>query len=121
MLIDCITGLPRVQWEDSMYATIDQFTHFLVISSEYGVTQVTELSSGEGFRVHEQPRVISSDRTNFLFRYSRSSMEVDLQVMTTPGCLCWLLVMEVGSVLTGMSTWSSRRGGCRVGMTVGWL
>jgi hypothetical protein len=38
-----------------MYAVIDQFTHFPVISSKYGATQVTELSSGEGFKVHEQP------------------------------------------------------------------
>jgi hypothetical protein len=67
MLTDCITGLPRVQWEDSMYATIDQFTHFPVISSEYGATQVTELSSGEMFRVHEQLRVIASDRDKLPF------------------------------------------------------
>jgi hypothetical protein len=36
MLIDCITGLPRVQWTNSMYVVIDQFMHFPVISSEYG-------------------------------------------------------------------------------------
>jgi hypothetical protein len=39
-----------------------EFTHFLVISSEHEAAQVTEPSSGEMFRVHEQPRVISSDR-----------------------------------------------------------
>jgi hypothetical protein len=54
MLTYCITGLPRVQWEDSRYAMIDQFTHFPVISLECGATQVTELSSGEMFRVHEK-------------------------------------------------------------------
>jgi hypothetical protein len=48
MLIDCITGLPRVQGEDSMCAMIDQlseFMHFSMISSEYGATQVTEYIS----------------------------------------------------------------------------
>jgi hypothetical protein len=67
MLLDCITGLPRVQSTDCMCAGIDQlseFTHFLVISSEYGETWVTKLSLGEMFRVHEQPRVIVSDQDN---------------------------------------------------------
>jgi hypothetical protein len=48
-----------------MYAAIDQFTHFLVISFEYG--EVTYLSSGEGFRVYEQPKVISSDQDRLIF------------------------------------------------------
>jgi hypothetical protein len=64
MLIDCITGIPRAQWEDSGCATFVQlveFTHFPVISSEHGAAQVTEPSSGEMFRVHEQPEVIASD------------------------------------------------------------
>jgi hypothetical protein len=61
MWTNYITGLPRVQWKDSMSAVIDQFMHFLVISSEYGATQVTKLSSGEMSRVHEHPRVIASD------------------------------------------------------------
>jgi hypothetical protein len=38
-----------------------------VISSEHGATQVTELSSGEMSRVHEKPRVISSDRDKLPF------------------------------------------------------
>jgi hypothetical protein len=82
MLIDCITGLPRVQGADSMCTTIDQsseFMHFPVISSEYGEAQVTKLSSGEMFRVHEQLESLPVIGTNFLFRYSRSSMAVDLQ------------------------------------------
>jgi hypothetical protein len=33
-----------------------------LISSKHGETQVTEPSSGEMFRVHEQPNVISNDR-----------------------------------------------------------
>jgi hypothetical protein len=65
---------------------------------------VTKLSSGEIFRVHEQLRVITIDQEEFLFQYSRSSMEVDLQGMTSPGCLCKLLFMVVGSALTGIST-----------------
>jgi hypothetical protein len=44
-----------------MYAMIDQFTHFPMVSSEYRETQVIELSSGDMFRVHEQPRVTTSD------------------------------------------------------------
>jgi hypothetical protein len=37
------------------------------MSLEYGATQVTELSSGEMFRVHEQFRVIASDRDKLPF------------------------------------------------------
>jgi hypothetical protein len=47
-----------------MCTTIEQsskFTHFPVISSEYGEKKVIDLSSGEMFRVHEQLRVITSD------------------------------------------------------------
>jgi hypothetical protein len=72
MLIDRITGLPRVQGEDSMSS---KFTHFPVMSLECGAAQVIELSSGEMFRVHmsssESLPVIG---TNFLFWYLRSSM-----------------------------------------------
>jgi hypothetical protein len=67
MWTDCITGLLRVQWTYSMSVVIDQFTHFLVISSEYGAVQVTELSSGEMSRVHEHPKSLPVIRTNFLF------------------------------------------------------
>jgi hypothetical protein len=35
ILTDCITGILRVQWANSMYAVIDQFTHFPIVSSEY--------------------------------------------------------------------------------------
>jgi hypothetical protein len=61
MWTDCTTDLPRIQWTDSMSPVIDQFMHFPVVSSEYGETQMTELSSGGISRVHEQPRVIVSD------------------------------------------------------------
>jgi hypothetical protein len=45
ILTYCIIGLPRVQWENNMYAMIDQFTYFPAISSGYGETQKTKLSS----------------------------------------------------------------------------
>jgi hypothetical protein len=50
-----------------MYAMIDQFMHFLVISSEYGATQVTNIYSGEISIVHKNPRVIVSDRDKLPF------------------------------------------------------
>jgi hypothetical protein len=48
-------------------------------------------------------------------------MAVDLQVMTSPGCLCRILFMVVDSSLTGISGGSTRGGGGRLGMMVGWL
>ena len=42
---------------------LSEFMHLLVISSEYRATQMTELSLGEMMRVHEQPRVVTSDRS----------------------------------------------------------
>jgi hypothetical protein len=51
-----------VQWVDSMFVVIDQFTHFPVISSK-----VTLLSGGEMFRVHEQLGVIANDRVRLPF------------------------------------------------------
>jgi hypothetical protein len=57
-------SIPRAHWEDSGCATFVQlveFTHFPMISSEHGVAQVTKTSSGDMFRVHEQPKVIASD------------------------------------------------------------
>ena len=35
ILTDYITGILGVQWANSMYAMIDQFTHFPIVSSEY--------------------------------------------------------------------------------------
>jgi hypothetical protein len=64
MLLDYITCLLRMQGADSMYAVIYQlleFTHFTMISSEYGIAQVIDISHGDIFRVHEKPRVITSD------------------------------------------------------------
>jgi hypothetical protein len=43
---------------------------------------------------------------------------VDLQVVTSPRGICRLLFMVVGPTLTGISAWSSRRGGYQWGMTV---
>jgi len=67
MFLDCITSLLRVHNVDCTCVGIDQlsdFTHFQVISSEYGATWVTKLSLGEMFRIHEQPKVIVSDWDN---------------------------------------------------------
>ena len=53
-----------------MCTTIEQSSelmHFPMISSEYGVAQVTELSSRGMFRVHEQLGVIATDRGKLLF------------------------------------------------------
>jgi hypothetical protein len=69
MWIDCTTDLPRIQWTGSVSPVIDQFTHFPVVSSEYGATQMTNLSRERISRVHEQPRVISSDWIDSLFRH----------------------------------------------------
>jgi hypothetical protein len=41
--------------------------------------------------------------SNFLFRYLKSSMVVDLQAVTSSGCLCRPLFMVVSSALTGIS------------------
>jgi hypothetical protein len=71
MLLYFITGLSRVQSIDCMCAWIDQlskFTHFPLISSEYGETWVTNLSLGDIFIFHEHPRVIFSDRDNKFLR-----------------------------------------------------
>jgi hypothetical protein len=73
MLIYCIIGMLRAQWIDSMYATIDQFTHFPMISLE-----MTELSSGRCLESMSSSESLPVIGTNFLFRYSRSSMTVDL-------------------------------------------
>jgi hypothetical protein len=84
MLIDCITCLSRVQGADSMCVAIDQlseFTHFPVISLEYGATQVTKLSCGDMFRVHEQPRVIFVIKiTCFIAHVGRSCSELQAHV-----------------------------------------
>jgi hypothetical protein len=50
-----------------MYAVIDQFKHFLMISFEHGEPRVTKLSSGDVSRVHEHPRFIVIDRDKLHF------------------------------------------------------
>jgi hypothetical protein len=50
-----------------MYVANDQFTHFSMIYSKYGATQVTKLSNEDILRVHEQPGVIASDRDRLHF------------------------------------------------------
>jgi hypothetical protein len=75
MLLDCITGLPRVQSVDCMCVGIDQlseFMHFPMISSKYGETWVINISLGHMFRFHEHLRVIDSDQENmFLSAFSK--------------------------------------------------
>jgi hypothetical protein len=58
------------------------------------------------------------NKINFIFLYSISGMIVDLQAMTSHGCLCHLLFMIVGSSLTCMLAWIYKRGWCRVGLMV---
>jgi hypothetical protein len=50
-----------------MYATIDQFVHLPMISLEYGASRVTNISSGERFRLQKKLRVIASDQDKFIF------------------------------------------------------
>jgi hypothetical protein len=121
MLTDCITNLPRVQWVDSMYAVIDQFTHFPVISLEYGATQVTKLSSGEMFRVHEQPRVIANDRDRLPFPI----FEIEYGSGFAACDFTWMPMQATihGSRFIPYRYFSLefRRGGCRLGTMVGRL
>ena len=66
MLLDCATGLMRMQNVEYICAEIhrlSEFMHLLVISSEYRATRMIELSLEEMIRVQEQPRVVSSDRS----------------------------------------------------------
>jgi hypothetical protein len=61
MLTEYITCLLRVHWVESMYVVVDLFMYFPVIYSEYGITHVTKLSSGEIYRVHEEYRFNASE------------------------------------------------------------
>jgi hypothetical protein len=84
MLLDCITILPRVQSIDCMCAGIDQlseFTHFPVISLEYGATWVTEISLGEILEFMSNPESLSViGTTGFLAHVGRSCSYLQAQV-----------------------------------------
>ena len=63
--MDFITGLPKVQGRDCLYAVVDRltkFAHFFSISSDYSAAQVAELFFKEVFRLHGLPKTIVSDR-----------------------------------------------------------
>jgi hypothetical protein len=63
--MDFITGLPKVQGKDCIYAVVDRltkFAHFYAIPREYSAVQVAEIFFREVFRLHRLPKNIVSDR-----------------------------------------------------------
>jgi hypothetical protein len=68
ILMDFITGLPKVQGKDCIFVVVDRltkFAHFYAISTEYIAVQVVELFFIEVFRIHGLPKNIISDRDNW--------------------------------------------------------
>jgi hypothetical protein len=65
ILMDFITGLPKVQGKDCIYVLVDKltkFADFYAIPTEYNAVQVTDLFFREVFRLHGLPKNIVSDR-----------------------------------------------------------
>ena len=64
--IDFITGLPRTKYQhDSMMVvvnTLTKATHFILVKSTFGTTQVVDVFLKEIVRQHGVPKMIVSDR-----------------------------------------------------------